>query len=176
MLKPGMTVREATEQWLREFDAIQQDMIKKLMRFDPEDWHEVTQPTPGQRVYLYDDSCGGEILKFNKQKLKYKVKRDYDDKTVWVTADEFDVEFYEKLPMWGTMWSFSNPCDIHWLEEGEGIEVLSRCGFRVYESREYGFFFGIDGAGYDFYEAHWIPLYRARGLKWHDPKTEEAVA
>ena len=23
----------------------------------------------------------------------------------------------------------------------------------------------IDGAGYDFYEAHWIPLYNKRGLK-----------
>lgn len=27
---------------------------------------------------------------------------------------------------------------------------------------------GIDGAGYDFYEAHWIPLYEARGLHWHE--------
>lgn len=24
------------------------------------------------------------------------------------------------------------------------------------------------GAGYSFYTEHWIPLYKARGLKWHD--------
>ena len=31
----------------------------------------------------------------------------------------------------------------------------------------------IDGAGYDFYESHWIPLYKARGLQWHETETEE---
>ena len=42
----------------------------------------------------------------------------------------------------------------------------------MYESGEFGYFFGIDGAGYDFYECHWIPLYKARGLQWHDEMTE----
>jgi len=26
---------------------------------------------------------------------------------------------------------------------------------------------GVNGAGYDFYESHWEPLYRALGYKWH---------
>ena len=26
----------------------------------------------------------------------------------------------------------------------------------------------MDGCGYDFYLEHWVPLYKARGLKWHD--------
>ena len=50
---------------------------------------------------------------------------------------------------------------------------MSNCGFRIYESEEFGYFFGIDGAGYDFYESHWEPLYKARGLHWHDPQAEE---
>lgn len=33
---------------------------------------------------------------------------------------------------------------------------------------------GIDGAGYNFYEAHWLPLYNARGLQWHDTETEKS--
>lgn len=37
---------------------------------------------------------------------------------------------------------------------------MSQCGFRIFRSEEFGYFFGIDGAGYDFYEAHWIPLIR----------------
>ena len=36
-----------------------------------------------------------------------------------------------------------------------------------------GYFFGIDGAGYSFYEEHWIPLYKARGLQWHKENEEE---
>ena len=27
---------------------------------------------------------------------------------------------------------------------------------------------GINGAGYDFYEHHWIPLYEALGYGWHE--------
>jgi hypothetical protein len=27
---------------------------------------------------------------------------------------------------------------------------------------------GINGAGYDFYEHHWIPLYTALGYAWHE--------
>ena len=42
----------------------------------------------------------------------------------------------------------------------------------MYKHEEFGYFFGIDGAGYDFYEAHWTPLYKARGLHWHDERTE----
>lgn len=50
---------------------------------------------------------------------------------------------------------------------------MSDCGFRIYKSEDYGYFFGIDGAGYSFYEEHWMPLYKARGLHWHDPQAEE---
>ena len=62
--------------------------------------------------------------------------------------------------------------DDYWMEELDGIKVMSDCGFRIYESDDWGYFFGIDGCGYDFYEAHWIPAYRKRGLQWHDPETE----
>ena len=27
---------------------------------------------------------------------------------------------------------------------------------------------GIHGAGYDFYESHWAPLYEALGYQWHE--------
>ncbi len=72
------------------------------------------------------------------------------------------------LPMWGTMWSFEDKADDYWLEEKGGLKLMSQCGFRIYRSEEFGCFFGIDGAGYDFYDAHWTPLYEARGMKWHD--------
>lgn len=74
----------------------------------------------------------------------------------------------EYFPMWDTMWAFSSNCDNDWLEEEGNLEKMAECGFRIYESEDYGYIFGIDGAGYDFYQEHWYPLYMARGLKWHD--------
>ena len=77
-------------------------------------------------------------------------------------------EPYDVFPMWGTMWSFHDSIDDWWLEECDGIRLMSECGFRIYYHQEWGYFFGIDGAGYDFYAEHWEPLYKARGLHWHD--------
>lgn len=93
------------------------------------------------------------------------------ESVVEITPHEDDDEYWESrdyLPMWGTMWSFSEMLDNWWLEECGGLQKMADCGFRIYEQEDYGYIFGIDGAGYDFYEAHWIPLYEARGLKWHD--------
>ena len=84
-------------------------------------------------------------------------------------------EYYGGLPMWGTLWQFGDSADDWWLEEGDGIRIMSECGFRIYEHEEFGYFFGIDGAGYDFYEAHWIPLYKARGLHWHDEEAMQEI-
>ncbi len=71
------------------------------------------------------------------------------------------------LPMWGTMWSFGDSEDDYWLEEEDGLELMAECGFRIYEQEDFGYLFGIDGAGYSFMDEHWIPLYKARGLQWH---------
>lgn len=179
MLREGMTVREAAEEWVREMDAIQQGIIEKLMEHYPDDWSEVTDPSYGRQVYVIDlpDSYEGN--------LHYGVVAGYDDESelyciemddgfkVSLEKDDFEVEYDSDLPMWGTMWSFRDSADNYWLEELSGIGIMSRCGFRVYKSQEFGYFFGIDGAGYSFYEEHWCPLYRARGLQWHDPKVEE---
>ena len=73
----------------------------------------------------------------------------------------------DHLPMWSTMWSFGSSADDYWLEEEDGLELMAECGFRIYEQEDFGYLFGIDGAGYSFMEEHWIPLYKARGLRWH---------
>lgn len=186
MLREGMTVREAAAMWVREMDHIDQIMIAKLMSYEPEDWHEVTTPARGDRVYVYELPEGGtthegEIANALEGADVWLINLD-DGIAVEVAEEDFEVERDDGLPMWGTMFSFRDSADIDWLEGGygiwednEGIKALSRCGFRVYESEEFGYFFGVDGAGYDFYSSHWCPLYRARGLQWHDPKTEEAA-
>ena len=90
---------------------------------------------------------------------------DYDDFKRLTEFDDED-EMNDYLPMWGTMWCFSDRSDEEWL--AENIAAAKECGIIVYESEELGYCFGIDGAGYSFFEKHWKPFYLARGLKWHD--------
>lgn len=69
------------------------------------------------------------------------------------------------------MWAFRDLTDEDWLEHG-GLQSMADCGFRIYEQEDYEYIFGIGGAGYGFFDEHWIPLYKARGLRWHDDPEE----
>ena len=95
-----------------------------------------------------------------------KLMRLDPDEVREITPGERD-ENARYLPMWSTMWSFGNSADDSWLEKGDGLELMAECGFRIYEQEDFGYLFGIDGAGYSFMDEHWIPLYKARGLHWH---------
>ena len=90
-----------------------------------------------------------------------------DDVVIVLDRNDFEVQNDDYLPMWGTMWSFGDSADEYWLEKLGGLQIMADCGFRIYEQEDLGYVFGIDGAGYDFYSEHWIPLYKARGLHWH---------
>ena len=94
--------------------------------------------------------------------VKKLIERDIDSVIELTAPGEYD----DFLPMWGTVWTFDEWIDEEWARRN--INVLQECGFRVYDNEDLGLFFGIDGAGYDFYKAHWIPLYEARGLQWHN--------
>ena len=107
----------------------------------------------------------GEVIAIDEDAEEYTVELDNGET---ITAEGFDLERedYARFPMWGTMWSFSCSFDEDWARSH--LEEMAACGFRLYESEDYGLVFGIDAAGFDFYEAFWVPLYKARGLKWHD--------
>lgn len=114
-----LSLEQKVSDWVRTFNAVTTDMIKKLWEAYPEDWEEVT------------------------------------------SSDSDEEEYYDgQLPMWGTMWSFDDAYLNNWLDR-KGIEIMSKLGFRIFKSRDFGYFFGIDGAGYDFYSEHWVPLYKA---------------
>ena len=164
----GQTIREATERWVHEFMApIDTETVDKL---NPD---EITLPCVGDYVYLYNSVEGEsegeitEITRDNKGTRYYTIDLGMY-KTVTRTRGDFELEFDSILPMWSTMWSFKDICDKSWLESEEGRQAMSECGFRIYEDDSGNLYFGIDGAGYDFYSEHWIPLYKARGLQWHD--------
>ena len=165
------TKLEAAREWVRGFNAFPYSMIDTLMREHPDDWREVTAPQSGDQVWVYAGTCHtGELLGYDKEADNYVIELDNGDQVV-CNAEDFEVEHFG-LPMWGTLWQFDDSIDNEWLER-HGIKSMSECGFRIYQSDDYGYFFGIDGAGYDFYEQHFLPLYDKRGLHWHIPQADK---
>lgn len=48
------TVGDAAELWVSQFNAVPLGMLDKLMRDNPDEWREVTEPTIGDEVYVYE--------------------------------------------------------------------------------------------------------------------------
>lgn len=182
-----VTVREATEKWVGTFDGIPTSLIEKA--YNSDEYNELTVrelecSECGERgCYEHDDIC-----KCQKNPLTYdewfrdeyyeadsdteeSIKEEYQEYCEEFegekTFEEIEDNYGYGLPSWGTMWTMCN-LDADWIESN--LEIVSEIGFSIFESDELGIFIGLDGGGYDFYEAHWIPLYKARGMHWH---TEE---
>lgn len=172
------TIKEACQLWVeRDMNQVPMSVVEKLQaQSDYTDITEITPPSKYDHISIFSgDYAGedGEIVRCVGDD-EYIVELDsskYPD-PVTVFEDEFEVQRDDGLPMWGTMWEFKDVCDEQWLENN--LQAVANCGFRIYESEDYGYLIGIDGAGYDFYEAHWLPLYKARGLHWHKEDKEES--
>jgi len=93
----------------------------------------------------------------------------------WLEREHYDAindHFYERehYPMWNTLFEAKNKHLGERLEEM--VDELYEIGIGVIESRNsLNTMLFINGAGYDFYEAHWIPLYQLLG--WINEKLLE---
>ena len=170
-----MNIKSACQSWVQEFNEVPGSVLGKLMHFD-DSVHEITPFVIGETVrVVFDEYAGeeGEIVEINEDTLKIKLN---SGETIEKYKNDIEsAEYKDVLPMYSWLWTFGSVIDEEWLTGKYGkshLQEMANLGFRIYESEDYGIVFGIDGAGYDFYEAHWIPLYKLRGLKWH---TEEAV-
>ncbi len=89
----------------------------------------------------------------------------------WVTTTtgfdswKWDREWY---PMWSTLWQ----CDRFYIDsEYCNVDTLYDMGIGVIDFEDYYYLF-ICGAGYDFYSAHWVKLFKHIG--WiKEEETEE---
>ena len=66
---------------------------------------------------------------------------------------------------WGTLYHPESFFDSEWIKDN--LDTVEELGFVVYQADETGILLAINGGGYCFYQEHWIPLYKARGLQWH---------
>jgi hypothetical protein len=175
------TKKDAAYAWVQEFNAIPQSVIEKLNKLNMyengEEMTEITPPTINDRVSIWDGDYNGEgeVVGYSKNddgEMIYTIVPDEDTSVkIHLGTDEFEVIRDDFLPMWGTMWQFSDGCDQWWLQKH--LQDMADCGFRIYEQEDFEYVFGIDGCGYDFYESHWIPLYEKRGFHWDDETVKE---
>ncbi len=144
------TLDEAVHAWVAEFNAIPYTLLEKAYPGFEDD---------GVTTLVMDRYCANCGNEFGTENEDGDTVCDRCGHGVdgWDTLDRW--------PMWSTLWTFGSRFDEEWARTH--LDEMRRCGFWVYESDELGLFFGINGAGYDFYEAHWTALYRARGLRWH---------
>lgn len=173
MLMNGQrTIKQGAERWVGEFNAIPQQFLINALQ--DRIYDELVEVLPDLVVCK---SCESEFESEDHENwVEHCESQDWDVTCrkcgkldgEFVDYHEYQVEVkgIDHLPMWGTMWHFQTSLDDDWVLEN--IDTVYKCGFRVYENEDLGVVIGIDGAGYDFYEAHWIPLYKARGLQWHD--------
>ena len=157
--KSERDLREKVENWVRGLSAIPQQLITKAyFRNDCDELREITPPQSGDTIYHFGENESGHIVE-RTEEGNFIVELDNGSR-IECAEDEIEVERFYTLPIWGTMWTFTNWSGNDWLTKPENLQKMAECGFRIYESED-GIFFGINGCGYDFYEYHWIPFYKA---------------
>ncbi|QNR70466.1 hypothetical protein IAQ67_28565 (plasmid) [Paenibacillus peoriae] len=183
----NLTVLEAAKKWVSEFNAIPQTLITKAYPIFDGEIEVLATPYEccncGNTEYTSkggtpelitctecDGSCevdGNKCDACAGSGLVSDQEQELEDIRTCTSCGGTEFQNTYGFPMWGTMWTFGDSLDEDWVTNRGGADIMRECGFWVYSSDELGVFFGIDGAGYDFYEGHWVPLYKARGLKWH---------
>lgn len=148
-----MTTRDATAAWVSTFSCVPYRTATRLQGA----MREITPIRVGSRVVV-SNAGSGEV-----QELAdgvYTVELD-SERIVSVPASELILEDIV-IPMNGYLYAFDTGVDREWLSTPTGLQAMADCGFHIYEQPDYRFLFGLEGVGYDYYQAHWIPLYLAR--------------
>lgn len=195
MTKTMTTKLDATRKWVGEFNAIPQQFILRAFPDGLEDLEILSTELECANCESTDYSSEGgtpELITCTECEGSCEVDGNKCDEcagTGLVSDPDEEVEDVRTclscgsnefqnaygFPMWGTMWTFGSNLDEDWVRDHGGLEAMRECGLWVYDDEDLGIFFGIDGAGYDFYEQHWIPLYEKRGLKWHTVTLNELI-
>ena len=166
-----MNIKDAAMLWVqRDMWAIPSTVAEKLQKLSEyTDFEDITPISTDDKVWSDKEQGVGYVTNiYIDEDGEEKIVVDFDGEEIECDRYDLSREEFGDLPMWGCLWAFNDMCDKEWIEKYENQIKMAELGFKLYDSEDYGIAFGIDGCGYDFYEAHWIPLYKARGLHWHD--------
>ena len=161
---------EVSERFERDFNYIQLDVIKKVM--DDCEYENIAMPSFSIIASEYMSNYGNEE----------ELREEYA-KTEGIEANEIDeADFFEWLednkysevsdsymesenyPMWNTVFEARDSYLSKWIEKN--VDELYNIGIGVMLGGDnFNNMLFISGCGYDFYEAHWIPLY-TQLLEW----------
>lgn len=167
------TIREATYGWIQTFNMVDGDLIRRAFRDDIDYWMELTTAVVGD----YVEYRGDDIELIQPYDLRVEAVDTINEEVSLTLAHGRDIEMFGKvirvsfndtymehdglMPLCETLFSPSNLCDKNWIYENAA--AVSACGIRIFKDAHIGtLYLGIDGRDYDFYEAHWIPLYQLR--------------
>ena len=80
------------------------------------------------------------------------------EQIIYPDGYDFETEDEPPYPMWSTLFESRD----RFLSEKltENVKELAEIGIHLMQVDETNVMMFICGAGYDFYDAHWIPLYR----------------
>lgn len=132
---------EECRSWVeRNFSDIPGDLVVRAFSQSPEDLELLAGGKCVECGAFYGEEHEGDCSFKN------------EPKEAIYSAEEFPA-------MWGWLFHPRYSSDEDWIREN-AEEIAKECGFLIYESDETGILLGIDGAGYDFYEKHWLPLYQ----------------
>ena len=100
------TIKEATQLWVGHFDAIDQELIARLMKYETDKCCEVTVAFVSDTVFVDKADMSGEIIEHDETFGNYRIRLVSGAK-IYTRLREFTVEHEYKFPVWMTMWSFS---------------------------------------------------------------------
>lgn len=168
-----LSIQDAARRWIDTFDHVPASVLEKMAEADPDMYHydsDSLRLVGGPRIVC--DGCerdyeGPSTL----SELRDRAKQGRGVPCPWCDLNPGDqwIRGYPShaFPVaWSTLFAPRESLDCEWVLEH--AEEVAKLNLYVFQSEDYGCLLGIDGAGYDFHEAFWIPLYRLRGLKWHD--------
>jgi hypothetical protein len=162
------TLRQAAESWIDGFDQVPASVLEKMAKadeamtyYDSDSLRLIASP----RVVCdeCDSTYEGELTLEQLQRREADTRGEVCPNCSHNNGDGWRIGFpvYAFPCGWSTLFAPRRGLENDWLIE-HAAEVAA-LGFFVFESEDYGCLLGIDGAGYDFYEAHWVPLYELHG-------------
>jgi len=158
------TPRELADYYLnREFNARNFLEIQEMAQAD---LGYIEVQNPSEEYFL------NKFLDYNEE-YQQKIKKFTDLKKEGneEIKEEFEVYLEEEqnnnYPMWNTVWEINHCSDYF------SPEKLDEIGLGLFEFMDSSYIF-VAGAGYDFYEAHWIPLF-SKVLPWIKIENDKKV-